>query len=125
MEVSAAPASLTTTFHHAFYYVTRRAFVEVVDLHVGDRLQTADGGEAEVAEVTPYRSTEVTYDLTIDELHTYYVLAGVPRSRRGEYPRLYESERNQTSRSCCWTVNLSCVCRGYRTCRSDSSKSAK
>jgi hypothetical protein len=73
---SADPATLTTTFHHPFYDVTRAAFVEAVDLRVGDHLQTADGGEADVVEVTPYHSTEVTYDLTIDELHTYYVLAG-------------------------------------------------
>jgi hypothetical protein len=73
---SAAPATLTTTYHHPFYDVTRGAFVEAVDLRVGDRLQTADGGEATVEEVTPYHSTDVTYDLTIDELHTYYVLAG-------------------------------------------------
>ncbi|NBH08277.1 polymorphic toxin-type HINT domain-containing protein [Amycolatopsis sp. SID8362] len=73
---SAAPASLTTTYHHPFYDVTRGEFAEAVDLHVGDRLQTADGGEATVEEVTPYHSTEVTYDLTIDELHTYYVYTG-------------------------------------------------
>ncbi|MFB9926081.1 LamG-like jellyroll fold domain-containing protein [Amycolatopsis halotolerans] len=73
---SAAPATLTTTYHHPFYDVTRGAFVEAVDLHAGDRLQTADGGEATVEEVTPYHSTEVTYDLTIDELHAYYVYAG-------------------------------------------------
>lgn len=42
----------------------------------GDRLQGADGGEAMVEEVTPYHSTEVAYDLTINELHTYYVFAG-------------------------------------------------
>ncbi|MFJ9779914.1 LamG-like jellyroll fold domain-containing protein [Amycolatopsis sp. NPDC101161] len=73
---SAAPATVTTTYHHPFYDVTRGEFVEAVNLQVGDRLQTADGGEATVEEVTPYHSTEVTYDLTIHELHTYYVLAG-------------------------------------------------
>jgi len=73
---SASAATLTTTYHHPFYDVTRGAFVEAVNLQVGDRLQTADGGEASVEEVTPYHSTEVTYDLTIDQLHTYYVFAG-------------------------------------------------
>jgi hypothetical protein len=73
---SAAPATVTTTYHHPFYDVTRGEFIEAVDLRVGDHLQTADGGEAEVVKVTPYHSTEVTYDLTIDELHTYYVFAG-------------------------------------------------
>ncbi|MFF4599833.1 LamG-like jellyroll fold domain-containing protein [Amycolatopsis sp. NPDC001319] len=74
--VSDAPAVVTTTYHHPFYDVTRSAFVEAVDLHVGDELQTADGSSAVVTEVTPYHSTEVTFDLTVDNLHTYYVLAG-------------------------------------------------
>jgi hypothetical protein len=79
MPVSAAPSTLTTTYHHPFYDVSRGDFVEAVDLRVGDRLQTADGGEATVSEVTPYHSTEVTYDLTINQLHTYYVLTdGTP-----------------------------------------------
>jgi hypothetical protein len=73
---SAAPATVTTTYHHPFYDVTRGEFVEAVNLQVGDRLQSVDGGEATVEEVTPYHSTEVTYDLTIDQLHTYYVFAG-------------------------------------------------
>jgi hypothetical protein len=73
---SASAATVTTTYHHPFYDVTRGGFVDAVDLQVGDHLQTADGGEADVVEVTPYHSTEVTYDLTIDQLHTYYVLAG-------------------------------------------------
>ncbi|OXM65635.1 LamG-like jellyroll fold domain-containing protein [Amycolatopsis vastitatis] len=73
---SAAPVTLTTTYHHPFYDVTRGAFVEAVNLQAGDHLQTAGGGEADVVAVTPYHSTEVTYDLTIDGLHTYYVFAG-------------------------------------------------
>ncbi|MEU5260406.1 YwqJ-related putative deaminase [Amycolatopsis sp. NPDC021455] len=56
---SAVPATLTTTYHHPFYDVTRGAFVEAVDLQVGDRLQTADGGEATVEEVTPYRASSI------------------------------------------------------------------
>ncbi|MEW2505948.1 polymorphic toxin-type HINT domain-containing protein [Amycolatopsis sp. NPDC047767] len=74
--VAGTPATVTTTYHHPFYNVTRAAFVEAVDLHVGDELQTADGSSAVVTEVTLYHTTEVTYDLTINNLHTYYILAG-------------------------------------------------
>jgi hypothetical protein len=76
MPASSALATITTTYRHPFYDVTQAKFVEAVDLRVGDHLQTADGAEAVVEEVTPYHSTEVTYDLTIGELHTYYVYAG-------------------------------------------------
>ncbi|WP_232241240.1 LamG-like jellyroll fold domain-containing protein [Kutzneria sp. 744] len=73
---SADPATLTTTFHHPFYDLTQAAFVDAVDLHPGDQLQTADGATAEVTSVQAYHQTETTYDLTIDGLHTYYVDAG-------------------------------------------------
>jgi len=78
---SAAPASadtstLTTTYHHPFYDITQAAFVDAVDLHSGDQLQTADGVTAEITAVRAYHQTQTTYDLTIDGLHTYYVLSG-------------------------------------------------
>jgi hypothetical protein len=73
---SAATSTLTTTYHHPFYDLTQAAFVDAVDLHPGDQLQTADGATAEVTTVRPYHQTETTYDLTINGLHTYYVLAG-------------------------------------------------
>ncbi|MFI9384809.1 polymorphic toxin-type HINT domain-containing protein [Kutzneria sp. NPDC052558] len=73
---SADTSTLTTTYHHPFYDVTQSAFVDAVDLHPGDRLQTADGTPAEVTSVRAYHQTETTYDLTINGLHTYYVEAG-------------------------------------------------
>ena len=83
---AAAPASadtstLTTTFHHPFYDVTQAAFVDAVDLHPGDQLQTADGTTAQVTTVRAYHQTEITCDLTIDGLHTYYVNAGTTALR--------------------------------------------
>jgi RHS repeat-associated protein len=68
-------ATLTTTFHHPFYDVTRSAFVEAQHLRAGDLLQSTTG-EAEVTAVHLYHANTTTYDLTIDGLHTYYVVAG-------------------------------------------------
>jgi RHS repeat-associated protein len=68
--------TLTTTFHHPFYDRTQAAFVDAKDLRVGDELQTPDGGSATVTGLRQYHTTAVTYDLTIDGLHTYYVVAG-------------------------------------------------
>ncbi|WP_163572826.1 polymorphic toxin-type HINT domain-containing protein [Fodinicola feengrottensis] len=46
-------------------------------LRAGDRLQQPDGRTAVVLAVRPYRDAHnITYDLTIPDLHTYYVLAG-------------------------------------------------
>jgi hypothetical protein len=66
---------LTTTFHHPFYDATRSAFVEAKDLHAGDLLQTPTG-TAEVTARHLFHANTTTYDLTIGDLHTYYVRAG-------------------------------------------------
>ncbi|MDT4994511.1 MAG: large repetitive protein, partial [Actinoplanes sp.] len=71
----AGPATLTTTFHHPFYDKTQASFADAADLKVGDDLQTASGTAVVLAKRT-YHTTAVTYDLTINSLHTYYVLAG-------------------------------------------------
>jgi RHS repeat-associated protein len=73
--VSVSGGTLTTTYHHPFYDETQAAFVQAVDLHIGDVLQTPTG-EAQVTRLRMYQATQVTYDLTIDGLHTYYVVAG-------------------------------------------------
>jgi hypothetical protein len=72
----AGAGKLTTTDHHPFYVVNRAAFVEAAHLRPGDRLQEPGGQTAEVLTVHRYIATAVTYDLTINGLHTYYVQAG-------------------------------------------------
>jgi RHS repeat-associated protein len=70
-----ASGTLTTTAHHPFYDRTQAAFVDAADLHVGDVIQTPTGF-AVITGVRPYHGNGVTYDLTIDGLHTYFVVAG-------------------------------------------------
>ncbi|MBR7826391.1 hypothetical protein KDK95_08765 [Actinospica sp. MGRD01-02] len=67
--------SLTTTYHHPFYDITRQQFVQAEYLKPGDQLQTS-AGRAVVTGVKLYHADTTTYDLTIGDLHTYYVLAG-------------------------------------------------
>ncbi|MFC1434545.1 LamG-like jellyroll fold domain-containing protein [Streptacidiphilus sp. N1-3] len=71
----AAASTLTTTFHHPFYDETQNSFVDAQYLHTGDVLQTPTG-TAEVSTVRLYHADTTTYDLTIGDLHTYYVEAG-------------------------------------------------
>ncbi len=68
-------STLTTTYHHPFYDQTQHAFVEAQDLKRGDILQTPDGTAA-VTDIWLYQADNVTYDLTVGDLHTYYVQAG-------------------------------------------------
>jgi hypothetical protein len=71
----AAGGVVHTTFLHPFYDETQASFVEAQNLHVGDILQTPTG-TAEVTDLHLFHATTTTYDLTIANLHTFYVVAG-------------------------------------------------
>ncbi|WP_158515476.1 polymorphic toxin-type HINT domain-containing protein [Kitasatospora sp. MBT63] len=74
---SGATESLTATGHHPFWNDTTKRWTAAADLKAGDLLTTADGRTVTVAEVRNYSTAPTTaYDLTVDDLHTYYVLAG-------------------------------------------------
>jgi len=68
-------ATLTTTYHHPFYDETQGAFVQAQYLKPGDRLQTPTG-TTQITDIHLYHANTTTYDLTIDGLHTFYVVAG-------------------------------------------------
>ncbi|MCO6007030.1 polymorphic toxin type 43 domain-containing protein [Actinoallomurus purpureus] len=70
------PRTITGTSHHLYWDITTRAWTPADHLHSGDHLQTADGKRATILELRAYTAAMVTYNLTIDHLHTYYVEAG-------------------------------------------------
>ncbi|MFJ7899162.1 polymorphic toxin-type HINT domain-containing protein [Streptomyces sp. NPDC096198] len=70
--------SVTATTAHPFWVGgTTRAWVDAGDLRPGLPLRTASGASARVAAAT-YRAAadQRVHNLTVAELHTYYVLAG-------------------------------------------------
>ncbi|MER7366332.1 polymorphic toxin-type HINT domain-containing protein [Nonomuraea wenchangensis] len=67
---------LHTTTEHPFWQQLNRKWVNAGDLRPGDTLRTADGQSALVKQVRTFGSMQVMYNLTVDVLHTYYVLAG-------------------------------------------------
>ncbi|MFG3227338.1 polymorphic toxin-type HINT domain-containing protein [Kitasatospora sp. NPDC048194] len=73
--VSVDGGTIHTTFHHPFYDQTQAAFVDAKDLRPGDVLQTPTG-TAQVTDVRLYHADTTTYDLTVGDLHTYFVEAG-------------------------------------------------
>jgi Ricin-type beta-trefoil lectin domain/Pretoxin HINT domain len=80
-------ATITGTQNHPFYDLTKQAFVNASELAVGDRLQTTDSRVVTVEAVRDYASSMVTYDLTVDSVHTYFVdSAGVPVLVHNEDP---------------------------------------
>ncbi|NUK10469.1 Teneurin-1 [Streptomyces lunaelactis] len=72
----AGPKTIQTTKHHQFYEATRDAWTQAFDLKAGQKLQTADGELSRILKVKSYTAQRVTYDLSIEELHTYHVMAG-------------------------------------------------
>ncbi|MDH6577433.1 hypothetical protein P3T29_003089 [Kitasatospora sp. MAP5-34] len=67
---------IDSTAHHLFYDATTGAWTDAADLKPGDRLQTTGDGFATVGAVRAYTAADRTYNLTVDGVHTYYVLAG-------------------------------------------------
>lgn len=74
---TAEPTTITSTRHHPYWNESTHRWTNAADLHAGDTLRTADGNMATVSYVRSYRTApRLAYDLTVSNLHTYYVLAG-------------------------------------------------
>ncbi|WP_274562789.1 polymorphic toxin-type HINT domain-containing protein [Streptomyces spiramyceticus] len=67
---------LTATYEHPFWSVSAHDWVEAGDLKPGMTLRTDDGRTVKVIQTRQYEDRTRTYNLTIEGLHTYYVLAG-------------------------------------------------
>lgn len=67
---------LDTTAHHPFWDATTGSWTDAVDLRPGDRLLTPTGATATVSAVRTFTASQVMYNLTIADTHTYYVIAG-------------------------------------------------
>ncbi|WP_457469783.1 polymorphic toxin-type HINT domain-containing protein [Streptomyces sp. TE4109] len=70
------PATVTATDNHPFWLADDQRWKNAGDLRVGDELRTPNGASVAVTEVRDQQGPQRTHDLTINDLHTYYVLAG-------------------------------------------------
>ncbi|WP_282702944.1 polymorphic toxin-type HINT domain-containing protein [Streptomyces sp. CC219B] len=67
---------LVATYEHPFWSPSEKRWVEARDLKVGMTLLTDDADTAIVTGNKAFTRRAVTYNLTVADLHTYYVLAG-------------------------------------------------
>ncbi|GIJ44113.1 hypothetical protein Val02_09990 [Virgisporangium aliadipatigenens] len=67
---------LKTTQHHPFWDATDGRWVDAGDFEPGHTLYTSEGGRAVVLERRSFVGQEEMRDLTVDDIHTYYVIAG-------------------------------------------------
>jgi len=71
-----ATAVVHTTQNHPFWVQTTREWVQAGDLQPGDELLTSDGSITTVVKVDQFLRGQVMYNLSVNQSHTYYVLAG-------------------------------------------------
>ncbi|MEU2429881.1 polymorphic toxin-type HINT domain-containing protein [Streptomyces sp. NPDC007861] len=69
-------STLHTTAHHPFWDETAHAWKTAESLTPGHELSTAAGKRAVLINTTHRAGTADMYNLTVADLHTYYVLAG-------------------------------------------------
>ncbi|MFJ3206071.1 polymorphic toxin-type HINT domain-containing protein [Streptomyces sp. NPDC086989] len=67
---------LHTTSKHPFWVDTKKTWISAGKLREGDALITPSGAQAHVRGVSVVPGEADMYNLTVDGLHTYYVLAG-------------------------------------------------
>ncbi|MFC8765750.1 polymorphic toxin-type HINT domain-containing protein [Streptomyces sp. NPDC057193] len=68
--------TITTTAHHPFWSESKQTWVDAGDLTPGMMLRTIEGEAVAVQATRAFQGRERTYNLTVADLHTYYVLAG-------------------------------------------------
>ncbi|WP_103533739.1 polymorphic toxin-type HINT domain-containing protein [Streptomyces sp. SM11] len=67
---------VTATEEHPFWAVSENKWVEAAEIEAGMTLRTDEGGTATVRATRFFYQHARTYNLTVEDLHSYYVLAG-------------------------------------------------
>jgi hypothetical protein len=75
VSTSHGSATITGTAHHLYWDATTRSWTPADQLRLGDHLQSTNGATTTIVALRDYTTSTVTYNLTINNLHTYYVLA--------------------------------------------------
>ncbi|MFG2571651.1 polymorphic toxin-type HINT domain-containing protein [Streptomyces sp. NPDC048481] len=74
--VNGAHSSIVATDTHPFWVSDLKKWVQAGDLQLGQTLRTSAGTRVQIAALHHYTKRQRTHDLTIEDIHTYYVLAG-------------------------------------------------
>lgn len=76
VETGHGPQKVTATFEHPFWSPSAKRWLEARELLPGEQLLTSDGRSVRITANRAYDRHARTYNLTVADLHTYYVLAG-------------------------------------------------
>ncbi|MFF2580073.1 polymorphic toxin type 27 domain-containing protein [Streptomyces goshikiensis] len=69
-------STVTSTDHHPYWSENQGAWREAGDLTTADTLRSAAGRAVPISGIRHWKSLQPTYDLTVETVHSYYVLAG-------------------------------------------------
>ncbi|MEW1551828.1 polymorphic toxin-type HINT domain-containing protein [Streptomyces tsukubensis] len=69
-------STLTSTRNHPYWSENARAWKQAGALRAGDTLRTPNNSAAAIAATRNWQGLKDAYDLTVDDLHTYYVSTG-------------------------------------------------
>jgi hypothetical protein len=75
-EDGSSSGAVDATSWHPVWVGAENEFVRIGDLEIGQALTSADGSRQIVSDVQSYSRVEPVYDLTVEGVHTFYVLAG-------------------------------------------------
>ncbi|MEE1797665.1 polymorphic toxin-type HINT domain-containing protein [Streptomyces sp. JV176] len=70
-------STITATDGHPFWVPELDAWIDAGKLQPGQWLRTSTGTWTQIKAVSQHAESTTVYNLTVDDLHTYYVLAGV------------------------------------------------
>ncbi|MGW2304468.1 polymorphic toxin-type HINT domain-containing protein [Streptomyces sp. NPDC001809] len=76
VKTGTAKAKITATDTHPLWAVSLKKWINAGDITLGTTLHASDGRTVEVTAVRHYTKQQRTFDLTVNRIHTYYVLAG-------------------------------------------------
>ncbi|MBK3595539.1 polymorphic toxin-type HINT domain-containing protein, partial [Streptomyces sp. MBT51] len=76
VQVGDGYSSITATDTHPFWVPEVDAWVSAGDLQLGQWLRTSSGTHVQITAVRHYTKPQRTHDLSIEDIHAYYVLAG-------------------------------------------------
>ncbi|MGS2644636.1 TreTu family toxin [Streptosporangium sp. LJ11] len=71
-----ATAAITATDKHPFWVPSLREWIDAGELQPGMWLQTSAGTHVQIAAIKKWTTARHVHNLTVDDIHTYYVVAG-------------------------------------------------
>ncbi|UCM86590.1 RHS repeat-associated core domain-containing protein [Streptomyces marincola] len=70
------PSRIIATDTHPFWVPALDDWIPAGELHTGQWLRTSSGTHVQITAVTRFTEQQRTHDLTVEDIHSYYVLAG-------------------------------------------------